>query len=218
MMNEIEGVSASFNLETYMQARKIAQKIMLLTASQVDVGMTEEDGIKIIDQLCENFGIEKKWHPSKFRIGINTTKSFREKSEPNIKLQENDIYFIDIGPVINGHEADIGQTFTIGQTPEYSLCQKTSRDIFNEVKGIWKESGSNGEELYKKASEIAKAKGFELNTKMKGHRLGDFPHALYYKGGLIEFDRRPIENLWVLEILIQDPSGKFGAFYEDILY
>ena len=217
MMNEIEGTTAKFNLETYLEARKMARKIILLTASQIDVGMTEEDGLKILDQLFENFGIEKKWHPHKFRIGTNTTKSFREKSEPGIKLAENDIYFIDIGPVINGHEADYGQTFTTGQNPENSLIQKSSRDVFNEVQTLWQEDGLIGSELYTKAQEIAESKGYTLNTKMNGHRLGDFPHALYYKGSLQDFDRKPIENLWVLEILLKHKELNIGAFFEDIL-
>lgn len=218
MMNDIEGVSAKFNLETYMQARKMAQKIMLLCASQVEVGMTEEDGMRVLDELCANFGIEKKWHPHKFRIGINTTKSFREISEPNVKLQATDIYFIDIGPVIDGHEADYGQTFTLGQNPEFAHCQKSSREIFNEVKEIWKNESLTGKELYQRANEIADKKGYILNTKMNGHRLGDFPHALFYKGKLEEVESKPIENLWVLEILIQHKTKEFGAFFEDILF
>lgn len=217
MMNNIEGTSAKFNLETYMEARKIARKIILLTASQVDVGMSEEDGMNILDQLFDNFGVEKKWHPHKFRIGKNTTKSFREKSEPGIILGENDIYFIDIGPVINGHEADFGQTFTTGQNPENSLIQKSSKDVFDEVQKLWKDEGLTGSELYLKAKAIADNKGYLLNTKMNGHRLGDFPHALFYKGKLQDFENKPVDNLWVLEILLKHKELEIGAFYEDIL-
>ena len=47
--------------------------------------------------------------------------------------------------------------------------------------------------------------------------LGDFPHALFYKGQLSEFKKMPVENLWVLEILIKHPEKEFGAFIEDIL-
>mgnify|MGYP000058899474 CR=1 FL=1 len=217
MMNNIEGVSDKFNVENYLEARKMAQKIVLLTASQFDVGMSEEDGLKIIDELCVNFGIEKKWHPSKFRIGKNTTKAFREKSEAGVKLQENDIYFIDIGLVINGHEADYGQTFTVGQNIDFANCQKTSREIFNELKEIWKNEDISGVELYARAESLAKVKGYILNPSMNGHRLGDFPHAIYYKKGLSDFEKKPIENLWVLEVLIRHPESKFGAFFEDIL-
>ena len=217
MMNDIQGVSAKFNKETYMEARKLAQKIVLLTASQFDVGMTSVDGERILSELCDNFNVERLWHPHKFRVGTDTTKPFRKKSDPEIKLQKNDIYFMDIGIVINGHEADYGQTFTVGQNLEFASAQKSVREIFNETKSCWEVEGLSGEALYIKASAIAKEKGFELNLDMDGHRLGDYPHGVFYKGSLSKFDKKPIENLWVLEILIKHPEKEFGAFFEDIL-
>ncbi len=217
MTKEIEGTSEKFNITTYMEARKLAQKIVLLTASQFDVGMTEDQGSTIIDELCENFNVERKWHPNKFRIGRNTTKAFREKSHPDVKLQKNDIYFLDLGLVINGHEADFGQTFTVGQNLEFAHAQKSVREIFNELKALWKEKSISGEALYIEGEKLAREKGYILNTAMDGHRLGDFPHGAFYKGSLSEFAKKPIENLWVLEVLIRHPEKEFGAFYEDIL-
>ena len=217
MMQNPEGVSAKFNIDTYLKARKTAQKIAMLVAHHIDVGMTEEDGLHIIDELFEMHGVEGIWHPTKFRIGINTTKSFRDKSEPNIKLKENDIYYLDIGPVIDGHEADFGQTFTIGQNPEFAHAQKTVRHVFNQLQVYWREQKPNGSELYDLAQTLVQQAGYELDAKMHGHRLGDFPHALYYKGSLSSFKASPIENLWVLELLIRHPSNQFGAFFEDIL-
>ena len=217
MINDIQGTSAKFNLDSYMEARKIAQRISLLFASHIDVGMTEDDGQKIIEDLFKMNGVEKTWHPTKVRFGKNTIKSFREKSEPGITLQDKDIYFLDIGPVINGHEADIGMTYSIGQNPEYGHAQKTVREIFNEVRALWKENELTGEQLYSEAKRITDYKGYILNMDMTGHRLGDFPHALFYKGKLSEFEKFPIENLWVLEILIKHPEKEFGAFMEDIL-
>lgn len=52
---------------------------------------------------------------------------------------------------------------------------------------------------------------------MLDDRLGDFPHALYFKDSLSEVEFAPIENLWVLEIHIRCQESKRGAFYEDIL-
>ena len=52
---------------------------------------------------------------------------------------------------------------------------------------------------------------------MNGHRLGDFPHALHYKGKLSDFSEAPFPNLWVLEIHLIDEKINRGAFFEDIL-
>ena len=64
---------------------------------------------------------------------------------------------------------------------------------------------------------VIKLLGYQLNPNMAGHRLGDFPHALFYKGTLSNFDKQPIQNLWVLEVLITNNEDTFGSFFEDIL-
>ena len=52
---------------------------------------------------------------------------------------------------------------------------------------------------------------------MKGHRIGDFPHHIHYRGGLCETEKVPLDNLWILEIHIISQCGSYGAFYEDII-
>jgi methionine aminopeptidase len=214
----IENVGDKFNLDTYMDARKVAMKATLLFAQHVNVGMNLEDMEGLLEETFRLLKIEKKWHMSKIRIGSDTIKSFKDKSNPDISLKKNDIFFIDIGPVINNHEADFGMTFTKGNNPDYAKLQKASRDLFNQAKEYWSKTGATGEELYRFLKEETEKMGYTLDPKMDGHRLGDFPHHVHYKGGLSEVDSKPIENLWVLEVHILDKSNHVGAFYEDILF
>ncbi len=216
-MKDPQGVGEKFNLETYLAARKVARRVAFLFASHMEEGISEEEGHEVLDQLLKKNGVEKKWHPSKFRIGKNTTKSFKEKSDPGVKLQKEDIFFLDIGPIIDGHEADYGQTFTVGQNAEFAHAQKTSKLIFDQLAGEWKANGLSGKALYARASELAQKYGYVLNEQMAGHRLGDLPHALHYRGKLSDFESVPLENLWVLEVHIIHPEKQFGAFFEDVL-
>ena len=178
----IEKTGDKFNLDTYMSARKTAMKAALLFAQHVNVGMNFKDMEGLLSEIFMLLKIEKKWHMSKIRIGRDTLKTFKEKSDESIELQENDIYFLDIGPVIDEHEA-----------------------------------GVNGEELYTFLESEASKLGYELDPKMKGHRLGDFPHHVHFRGNLTEQDKKPIENLWVLEVHLLDKENNVGAFFEDIL-
>jgi hypothetical protein len=59
--------------------------------------------------------------------------------------------------------------------------------------------------------------GWKLNLDIKGHRVSDFPHAIYRAGSLGDFVGRPNGGLWILEIQIAHPSKRYGAFYEDLL-
>jgi len=85
------------------------------------------------------------------------------------------------------------------------------------VAQVWREKKLSGIELYRKAQILADRKGYSLNTQMDGHRIGDFPHALYCQEGLAEVNLVPSPDLWVLEIHILDIKRARGAFFEDVL-
>jgi Xaa-Pro aminopeptidase len=217
IMTTIHDVHDNFELSKFLEARRLTMLAVEQISDLVEIGMQETDGAELIDTTLKNLGVDKKWHPNKFRIGSNTLKSFRDISQPNIKLQKNDIYFIDIGPVWNSHEGDYGNTFTVGNNPDHNKISNASRQIFSETAQFWKNEKKSGKKLYEFASLSAKKLGYELNNRMKGHRIGDFPHHLFYKGGMIDIDETPCNNLWILEIHIVDNEKKIGAFFEDIL-
>lgn len=216
-MNSIHDVREHFSLDKFLNARELTKKVVHQVQKRCFVGMSEKDGHEIIDDILNEYQCDKKWHPNKFRIGINTTKTFRAPSEEGIKLKENDLYFVDIGPVFDGHEGDYGETFVVGEDDSYLAISEASKKVFQSTRKVWLEESLTGEALYNFAKVEAQTLGYELNDRMKGHRVGDFPHHLFYKGGMIETQETPADNLWVLEIHLISKCGTYGAFYEDIL-
>ena len=73
-------------------------------------GMTEEEGIALTRQVLREDGLLRGWHGINLRFGVNTICTFRDKSVPGIVLGEDDIFFIDIGPVWRDWEGDGGRT------------------------------------------------------------------------------------------------------------
>ena len=216
-MQTIHSVRDIFSLEKFLKARELTIEAVNKVATSVELGMVEDDGHELINKVLTEMGADNNWHPHKFRIGTNTTKSFKDISQPAVKLKESDIFFIDIGPVWDGHEGDYGHTFVLGDSAVFDKIADSSRDVFNQVAKIWSEEGKSGKELYEIAQKISEEKGFVFNPRMKGHRLGDFPHHLFYRDGMNETDETPCNYLWVLEIHILDKQNRFGAFFEDIL-
>lgn len=214
----MEANGKQFNLEKYLAARDETIKIIQDLALEIKAGDNESSITEMVKLKFQSIGVNQFWHPIKIRVGKNTTKSFSEKSEDGINLTENDLYFLDLGPVIHGHEADFGRTFCLGNNSAYEKIARASEMVFELTKNKWKEKVLNGIELYQFAETEAQKLGYKLNFKMDGHRLGDFPHALYFKGGIGEIDIIPQPYFWVLEILLLSADGQFGAFYEDILF
>jgi Xaa-Pro aminopeptidase len=180
-------------------------------------GISEDEARAEAAHVFSALGMERLWHPVIIRIGPNTTKTYRERSLPDVRLGENDSYFIDLGLVFDGHEGDIGDTFVVGHAPERQACAQAARDLHRDVADKWRTEGWNGPKLYNYADERAEAMGWRFNHAIKGHRISDFPHTVHKGGDLGDFEHHPAKGLWILEIQIAHPTEPFGAFYEDVL-
>lgn len=218
-MNSIEQTGEKFNLEKYFAARQICQQVVAKIASQVCAGMNEADGQHLIKTEFHKVGITKFWHPSKFRVNSETLKTFRELPDQDIRLTDGDLFFIDVGPVYEDHEADYGNTFILQSSNNnpYRHLAQVAQNIWQKTAQQWSENSLSGEQLYAFADNEAQLHGCRLNPLMAGHRLGDFPHALFSKDKLSGLAFSPLNHLWVLEIHVTHENLHRGAFFEDIL-
>ena len=213
----VEQTKAGFSIEKMLETRAKAQQAVSRIAAQVQVGMLEEDANKMVIETLREMGATKAFHKPYIRFGSNTTKTFGADSDPGIRLGEDDIFFIDVGPVWEEYEGDAGDTFVTGSNPELKRCALDAKRIFNDVAKKWKTEKATGVELYHHAEQMAKDLGWVLNLDLGGHRLGDYSSAEHYEGPLSEISFHPSPNLWMVEIHIRHPEQQFGAFYEDLL-
>jgi Xaa-Pro aminopeptidase len=212
-----EAVGAAFDLDAMRYASAQSWRAVERMADAVRPGLRESEAAALCLQILEALGMERIWHPPHIRFGANTTKTYNEKSDGDAVLGDDDIWFIDIGPVFRGHEGDVGATFTTGADPEKAACAAAAKTLFDETSRAWKTEGLSGVSLYDYAAERANAMGWVLNLDILGHRVSDFPHSIHKGGDLGAFDRVPVPGLWILEIQIVHPVKPFGAFHEDLL-
>jgi Xaa-Pro aminopeptidase len=217
MLTELESTGENFSVDALMEMRVRTRTAVHRIADQVRPGMAEEEAKAAARDILGEMGMRRGWHHIIVRCGPNTTKDFMERSEPGVVLGENDIFFVDIGPVYGDIEGDAGDTFVFGTDPDHHRAKKDVRLIWDQVREKWFRDASTGRELYDYATDVAGGYGWKLNMDLSGHRLSDFPHSAHYDGPLAEVDFRPNPNLWVLEIAIAHPGRRFGAFYEDLL-
>lgn len=199
------------------QARERSWAALHGIRERMHPGISEAEAKLAAAEVFDALGCQRLWHPPLIRIGPNTIKTFRQRSDPEVRLGENDSYFIDLGLVFEGHEGDVGDTFVLGHAPQQQACAEAARELFRQVAGIWREQGLSGRALYAHAQELAQAMGWRLNHAIKGHRVSDYPHSIHQGGDLGELEQAPASGLWILEIQIAHPDLPFGAFYEDLL-
>ncbi len=214
-----EKVGEEFSREDFFKARDLTKKIVQSVFKKCNVGMYDKEIVELLDAEMFKEGAERLWHPTKVRIGEETLKNFPDSFNPDRKLSEGDILFFDVGPVFFDHEGDYGETFVFGKSDQE--CKKAvidfSKELFNKLSIEWKSQNLTGLQLYERAVAYSQAKGYEFNLRMGGHRLGDFPHALFSKSKLKDIDFVPATELWILEVHVLDRENKIGAFFEDLL-
>lgn len=212
-----EAVGPRFDPALMQHAREQSWTALRGIQARMRPGISEDEAHAEAMQVFAQLGMERLWHPVIIRIGPNTTRTYREPSLPDVRLGENDSYFIDLGLVFEGHEGDVGDTIVVGHAPERAACAQAARDLFHDVATAWRKEGWSGHRLYNYACERAEAMGWRFNHAIKGHRVSDFPHSVHKGGNLGDFEREPSGGLWILEIQIAHPTEPFGAFYEDLL-
>lgn len=212
-----EAVGPIYNIDDMRRAQANTWKAIETLSALIKPGMHETEAVALGKQVLADLDMQRIWHPLLVRFGANTLKTFKQRSDGDLVLGENDIFFIDMGAVWEGHEGDAGETFVTGNDPEMKACAEAAKTLFERVQAKWKNEQVAGLELYRYAQEQAKDMGWVLNLDIKGHRVSDFPHAIHRGGDLGDFDHYPNKGLWILEIQIAHPSKAYGAFYEDLL-
>lgn len=193
-------------------------------------GKTEEELNDEVFQLAkELFGIEKYWHKRIIRAGKNTLLPYNE-NPPNLTLREDEILFLDFGPIFEDWEADFGRTYVIGNDPVKMKLKNDLEPIWQECKVFFdQQTRLTGAEYYAHVVTVTKRYGWEFGGQMAGHIIGHFPHErldkeikdnyIHPENHLDIFgpDRSGKPREWILEIHLVDRDREIGGFFEQLL-
>jgi methionyl aminopeptidase len=215
--DELEANGEGFTPSRLLDVRDRTRAALWEIAGRMAPGVSEEEARCMASEVLRARGMRQGWHKVLVRFGPNTTLNFDEPPLPDVVLGDNDVFFIDIGPIYGGCEGDAGDTFAVGNDPDMVRVVTDVCDLWDQVRSDWALRSTTGAHLYQLAEERAQSMGWVLNLDLTGHRLSSFPHIAHYDGTLADIDFAPSDLLWVLEIQIKHPDRPFGAFFEDLL-
>ncbi len=215
-----------------MVAEKRAEALLadIEAAGLIAPGRSEtevEDDIGALAQA--NFGVEKHWHKRIVRAGPNTLTTAWDYPPMRI-IAADDMVYVDLGPVFEDWEADIGRTYALGSDPEKARLVNDLPRVFERVQLHYYNSPEiTGAELYAFALAAAEDAGWAFGGAIAGHIVGEFSHMTL--PGDRDLNRISPKNLtqmrsndtlgrpkhWILEIHLVDHARTFGGFYERLL-
>lgn len=193
-------------------------------------GKSESQLIAEVIHLAKNqFGIDNYWHKKIVRAGINTLQPY-SGNPPDVIIQQDDIVILDLGPIFEGYEADLGRTYVIGNDPIKLKLQKDVETAWHEAKAWYNDQKNlTGAEYFNYATALAKKYGWEYAGEIAGHIVGPYPHEQLAPGDLgldihpdnhadiLQPDPQGNPRHWILEMHFVDRVNQAGAFFEQLL-
>ena len=185
---------------------------------------------EVVELGLKKFGITDHWHKKIVRSGANTMAIYRE-NPPDRIIQEDDILFLDFGPIVEGYEADLGRTYVLGNDPTKLKLKNDVEKAWYEMQAwIHNEKKLKASDIFDCAVEKAKEYGWTFTGDIAGHIVGKFPHEQPSDPKSWELDIHP-ENQndiflldangnkrnWILELQFIDKGLEIGRYFEQLL-
>jgi Xaa-Pro aminopeptidase len=194
-------------------------------------GKSEEQlNSEVCDLAVKKFGIEKYWHKKIVRSGKNTLAIYPD-NPPNRIIEKDDILFIDMGPIVEDYEADIGRTYVLGNDARKLKLKRDVEKAWYEIKEwVQQQTTLIASELFQYVVEKAKEYGWEFGGEIAGHIVGKYPHEQPADPKSLELDIHPEnhndiflpdangdQRHWILELQFVDKKNGIGGYFEQLL-
>lgn len=212
------------------EERALQMLAAIEAAGFVAPGRSESTVDADIAALAEReFGVARHWHKRLVRTGLNTLCVFAD-TPPERVIGDDDTVYLDLGPVFEDWEADIGQTYAVGDDPARRALVAALPEVFAEISAHARaDPDITGAALYDFAVNAAERRGYHFGGKIAGHNIGEFPHLTWpgereqtriYPDNptrLSDPDHLGRPRHWIIEVHLVAPDRTFGGFYERLL-
>jgi Xaa-Pro dipeptidase len=227
-MEQSEKALAAGLLDAQAKAQALFAEVK--TRGLIRTGVKETEINEGVYTLAEQmYGISRYWHKRIVRAGPNTLAPYDE-NPPDLTVAEDDVVFLDLGPVFEDWEADFGRSYVVGSDPvKRKLCRDIEEGFASGKRYFHEHPEITAAELYTYATQLAQEAGWEYGGPIAGHLIGVFPHekiagdkvTLYVHPQNPNRMRVPDaagrERHWIFEIHFVDRARQIGGFYEELL-
>jgi Xaa-Pro aminopeptidase len=210
-------------------------KAAALFAEVVDGGMIRSGKLESeltaeIHSLAQSrFGVRRHWHKRIARSGPNTLLTYYDEAADR-RIIDDDVVYLDFGPLFGEWEADFGRTYALGADPVKHRLVSDIAAAFQRGKEFYRRTPSlTCGQLYDFVADLAAPAGWEFGAPTAGHLIGHFPHErspadpkrFSIRHGndvsLREPDVDGAPRHWILEIHFIGRVRQIGGFFEELL-
>jgi Xaa-Pro aminopeptidase len=218
--------------EALLLAQRKAEELFaeVVSSGLIRPGVLESELSGEIYALARRrFGVRRHWHKRVVRCGPNTLLTYYAQP-PDRQLGEDDVVYLDFGPVFNTWEADFGRSYVLGSDPRNHQLVTDITTAFRRGRQLYLDTPElSAGALYDFVFRLASESGWEFGAPTAGHLIGHFPHErspgdpqrFSIRHGnetrIREPDATGAVRHWILEIHFIDKARGFGGFCEELL-
>ncbi len=202
----------------------------IVKSGMVAAGKLESELTDEIHALAQSrFGVSRHWHKRIARSGPNTLLTYHDPHTDR-RIVEDDMVYLDLGPVFQSWEADFGRTYVLGSDPIKHRLVANLAEAFARGKRLFEQTPAlSAGQLYDFVAGLAAEYGWEFGHSAAGHLIGHFPHETRPQdpdhlrirhGNSIQLrapDEKGRPRHWILEIHFVDRARQIGGFFEELL-
>jgi Xaa-Pro dipeptidase len=202
----------------------------VVARGMICAGKLESELTSEVHKLAwSRLNLRRHWHKRIARSGPNTLLGYYDQTDDR-RITDDDIVYLDLGPVFDEWEADFGRTYALGPDPRKQQLVSDIAAAFERGKDFYRTTPNlTAGELYDFVAGLAAPAGWEFGAKTAGHLIGHFPHEraptdttrFSIRHGNQQSLREPDANgrprHWILEIHFVDRSRQIGGFFEQLL-
>jgi Xaa-Pro aminopeptidase len=233
----------------YLKAQKLAFSAAKELATLIQPGWSEEQAACLLNTYLQDHGVRSFFHYAYAWFGERTRfdgisrRSYSAYKATKRILQENEVYILDVAPIVDGAICDIGYSHCSGEgTPAYHKAMAFLRDLRRDLPSLALGSGS-GKDLWDSVDQRIKSFGYDnIHAQYPFSVLGHKVHEVSSFGAGIEFQfinfgwrsyfeflrrglfgellsperKESVIGIWAIEPHIGSREG-FGVKFEEIL-
>ena len=196
----------------------------------IRAGILESELTGEIHSLAQaRFGVRRHWHKRVVRAGPNSVLTYHDDAADR-RIADDDVVYLDFGPLFDEWEADFGRTYVLGADPGKHRLVGDIATAFDRGKELYRRTPDlTAGQLYDFVAGLAAPAGWEFGALTAGHLIGHFPHEVA-RGDKTRFSIRHGNDLrlrepddhgrarhWILEIHFVDRVKMIGGFFEELL-
>jgi hypothetical protein len=166
--------------------QRLAQNCVQEISALIKAGWTEKQTANLMETWLRDHGVKAFFHKPFVWWGDRTrfdgVKNYWDYLPTETRLAEDEVFILDVAPILNGYVADIGFSGCYGQNKEYSLGIKFLEELRRELPKM-AIACIEGFQLWEQIDQLIVANGYEnihatYPFGVLGHRLHKNPGSI----------------------------------------